>query len=92
MAGMKRSLGAVSTWQASGSDCVILKAQNLYEDSSKKPEKLDFHDDICDYFMTKSRDVHTLHLRAIFYLYLFDSEGVSHHFFDYKYLCFDTRG
>lgn len=42
--------------------------------------------------MTKSGDVHALHLWAIFYLYLFDSKGVSHHFFDYKYLCFDTRG
>lgn len=38
--------------------------------------------------MTKSGDMHA----AIFYLYLFDSKGVSHHFFDYKYLCFDTRG
>lgn len=54
-------------------------AWNLYEDTSNKLKNLDFHGEIGDYFMTKSIDVQALK----FYFYLFDSKGVSRHFFDY---------
>lgn len=44
---------------------------------SKDAKNRAFHDEICDYFMTKSRDVQALYSWAIFYFYLFDSKGVS---------------
>lgn len=44
---------------------------------SKDVKNREFHEEICDYFTTKSRDAQALCSRAIFYFYLFDSKGVS---------------
>lgn len=74
MPGMKHLLPAVYTWQAPWLRLCHFKGTKSL---SKDAKNLEFHDEICDDFMTKSRDVQALYSWAIFYFYLFDSKGVS---------------
>lgn len=57
--------------------CHFKGTKSLWRQLKEEPKNLDFHEDICDYFMIKSRHIRALHLWAIFYLCVFDSKGVS---------------